>query len=281
MLGSVRRDYTRAIHRQKSCLDTRQNPASWQSHGSTWEKRHGPRQVFPRGPWPSHRFNGSGNHLESEFLLYPFNLFFKTNEFGQPKLTVILLKQKVSVLDPLRKFAEVFLLVNILCQPSFPALNDYCVICFAYGTNHYIIVCKLFYFKCVSAFWTLKDQTLSSGSYSVRYLRSRSQVTWFCLYRQKMSPRVSDWKSHGETKTTSPSLIHTRRFSLPRILHNRSLPSWHLTMIRSAPSIFTATPKMSPVDGRIIWSCFPSFVIFRLPILQYPLNFVIRISEKK
>jgi hypothetical protein len=80
-----------------------------------------------------------------------------------------------------------------------------------------------------------------------------------------MSPRVSDWKSHGETKTMSPSLIHTRLFNLPRILQRRSLPSWHLTKILSAPSIFTAMPSISFALGRIMFSRFPSFVTFLLP----------------
>ena len=81
-----------------------------------------------------------------------------------------------------------------------------------------------------------------------------------------MSPLVSDWKSHGETRTISPSLIQTRLFSLPRTLHMRSLPSWHLTVILSAPSILTATPSTSFEEGSTMLSRLPSFVIFRLPI---------------
>ena len=83
-----------------------------------------------------------------------------------------------------------------------------------------------------------------------------------------MSPRVSDWKSHGDTKTMSPSLIQTRLFSLPRTLHIRSLPSWHLTVILSAPSILTATPNTSFEEGKTMLSRLPSFVIFRLPIFS-------------
>jgi hypothetical protein len=88
---------------------------------------------------------------------------------------------------------------------------------------------------------------------------------WFFLYRQKMSPRVSDWKSQGETNTMSPSRIHTRLFSLPRTLHNRSLPSWHLTIIRSKPSIFTATPSTSFLLGNNMFSKFSSLMTFLLP----------------
>src|SRR5665648_236852 len=83
-----------------------------------------------------------------------------------------------------------------------------------------------------------------------------------------MSPRVSAWKSHGDTKTMSPSRIQTRLFSLPRTRHNRSLPSWHLTMILSAPSILTAMPNTSKEEGKTIPSMLLSFVIFLLPIFS-------------
>ncbi len=86
-----------------------------------------------------------------------------------------------------------------------------------------------------------------------------------------MSPLVSAWKSQGETNTMSPSRIQTRLFSLPRTRHNRSLPSWHLTVIRSAPSIFMATPSMSFGEGKIMLSRLPSFVIFLLPIIFSPI----------
>lgn len=80
-----------------------------------------------------------------------------------------------------------------------------------------------------------------------------------------MSPRVSGWKSQGETNTMSPSRIHTRLFSLPRILHNRSLPSWHLTNIRSKPSILTAIPSTSFLLGNNMFSKFSSLMTFLLP----------------
>src|SRR5665647_762571 len=99
-----------------------------------------------------------------------------------------------------------------------------------------------------------------------------------------MSPLVSDWKSHGDTKTMSPSRIQTRLFSLPRTLHKRSLPSWHLTVILSAPSILTATPNTSFAEGRTMLSRLPSFVIFLLPIfftyLVYP-NYINQNSFEK
>jgi hypothetical protein len=100
-----------------------------------------------------------------------------------------------------------------------------------------------------------------------------------------MSPLVSVWKSHGETNTMSPSLIQTRLFSLPLILQRRSLPSWHLTMILSAPSIFTAMPKTSFCEGRIKLSRLLSFVTLCLPIFFNSSvandHFIIRIVWRK
>jgi len=128
----------------------------------------------------------------------------------------------------------------------------------------------------VSAFGTFQNNVIRP-SYMVRYLWFLNQSDWFFLYRQKMSPLLSFWKSQGETKTMSPSRIQTRRFSLPLIRQRRSLPSWHLTIIRSAPNIFIAIPRTSFDEGRTILSRLPSFVIFLLPILSP----FIRIIEKK
>ena len=86
-----------------------------------------------------------------------------------------------------------------------------------------------------------------------------------CVYRHTTSPRLSLWKSQGETTTMSPSRIQTRRFILPRIRHNRSLPSWHFTMMRSKPSSFTTTPKTSPCEGYTISLSSPSLSTFFLP----------------
>jgi hypothetical protein len=86
-----------------------------------------------------------------------------------------------------------------------------------------------------------------------------------CVYRHTTSPRLSLWKSQGETTTMSPSRIQTRRFILPRIRHNRSLPSWHFTMMRSKPSSFTTTPKTSPCEGYTISLSWPSLRTFFLP----------------
>ncbi len=33
-----------------------------------------------------------------------------------------------------------------------------------------------------------------------------SQRTWFWVYLKRMSPLSSDWKSHGDMRTTSPRL---------------------------------------------------------------------------
>ena len=63
----------------------------------------------------------------------------------------------------------------------------------------------------------------------------------------------------------SPSLIQTRRFILPRIRQSRSLPSWHLTRIRSKPSSFTTTPKTSPCAGYTSSLISPSLNTFFLP----------------
>ncbi len=84
-----------------------------------------------------------------------------------------------------------------------------------------------------------------------------------------MSPRLSLWKSQGETKTMSPSLIHTRLFNLPRTLHSRSLPSWHFTKILSNPSILIAVPKTSFSVGSNMCSRFSSFLTFLLPNSQH------------
>ncbi len=99
----------------------------------------------------------------------------------------------------------------------------------------------------------------------VRYPFALNWSVWFLLYRQKMSPRVSDWKSQGETRTTSPIRIHTRRFSLPLTLHNRSLPSWHLTRIRSKPSIFIAVPNTSLALGNTMFARLSSLITFLFP----------------
>ena len=86
-----------------------------------------------------------------------------------------------------------------------------------------------------------------------------------CVYRHTTSPRVSLWKSQGETTTMSLFRIQTRRFILPRIRHKRSLPSWHFTMMRSKPSSFTTTPKTSPCEGYTISLSCPSLRTFFLP----------------
>ena len=86
-----------------------------------------------------------------------------------------------------------------------------------------------------------------------------------CVYRQITSPRLSLWKSHGETITMSPSLIQTRLFIFPRIRHSRSLPSWHLTRMRSKPRSFTTAPKTSPCAGYFISPIAPSLSTFFFP----------------
>ena len=85
------------------------------------------------------------------------------------------------------------------------------------------------------------------------------------LYRQIMSPLLSDWKSQGETRTTSPSLIHTLLFILPRILQRRSFPSWHFTKIRSNPNSFVAMPSTSLATGRTMDLSSSSLLTFFFP----------------
>ena len=89
-----------------------------------------------------------------------------------------------------------------------------------------------------------------------------------CVYRQTTSPRLSLWKSHGETITMSLSLIQTRLFILPRMRHNRSAPSWHLTRMRSKPRSFTTTPKTSPCAGYFSSPITPSLSTFFFPKLS-------------
>ena len=79
------------------------------------------------------------------------------------------------------------------------------------------------------------------------------------------SPRLSDWKSQGETKTTSPSRIQTRRFILPRIRQSLSRPSWQRTRTRSNPKSLTAMPRTSLATGSTKSLIFSSLIIFFLP----------------
>jgi len=103
----------------------------------------------------------------------------------------------------------------------------------------------------------------------VRYPLLLSQSVWFLLYLAQMSPRTSDWKSQGETKTMSPTRTQTLLFNLPRTLHNRSLPSSHFTIILSKPSIRTAMPSTSLAAGNWIFPKLLSLTTFRLPISSH------------
>ena len=100
----------------------------------------------------------------------------------------------------------------------------------------------------------------------VRYPWFLSHAVWFLLYLPQMSPRASDWKSHGETSTMSPTRIHTRRFIFPRILQSLSCPSWHFTMILSKPSSLTAIPSTSLAAGIGILPMSSSLTTFFLPV---------------
>ncbi len=80
-----------------------------------------------------------------------------------------------------------------------------------------------------------------------------------------MSPRFSNWKSQGETRTTSPFLIHALLFIFPRILQLRMWPSWHFTKILSKPNILSAVPRTSLPSGKIISLSSSSLITFLLP----------------
>jgi len=80
-----------------------------------------------------------------------------------------------------------------------------------------------------------------------------------------MSPRTSDWKSQGETRTMSPTRTQTLLFSFPLILQRRSWPSWHFTMTRSKPSSLTAMPRTSLATGNCILPKSSSLITFLLP----------------
>ena len=99
----------------------------------------------------------------------------------------------------------------------------------------------------------------------VRYPLLFSHSVSFLLYLAQISPRTSDWKSQGETKTMSPTRTQTLLFNLPRTLHNRSLPSSHFTMILSKPSIRTAMPSTSLATGNWIFPKLRSVTIFFYP----------------
>lgn len=80
-----------------------------------------------------------------------------------------------------------------------------------------------------------------------------------------MSPRVSAWKSQGETRTMSPTRTQTLLFSFPLILQRRSRPSWHFTITRSKPSSLTAMPRTSLATGKGIFPKSSSLITFLLP----------------
>ena len=80
-----------------------------------------------------------------------------------------------------------------------------------------------------------------------------------------MSPRTSDWKSQGETRTMSPTRTQTLLFSFPLILQRRSCPSWHFTMTRSKPRSLMAMPRTSLATGNCIFPKSSSLITFLLP----------------
>lgn len=106
----------------------------------------------------------------------------------------------------------------------------------------------------------------------MRYPLLLSHAVSFLLYRQQTSPRVSDWKSQGETRTMSPCLIQTLLFIFPRILQRRSWPSWHFTNSLSKPSSLAATPNTSVPTGNCIRPKSVSLTTFLLPIVISPLS---------
>jgi len=83
-----------------------------------------------------------------------------------------------------------------------------------------------------------------------------------------MSPRLSDWKSHGETRTMSLSAL-----SKPFFLTCRTRVTL-LTVhkIRSKRSIVTAMPRTSLATGNTIFSISSSLMIFFLPKVLFPLE---------
>src|SRR5215208_1922394 len=83
-----------------------------------------------------------------------------------------------------------------------------------------------------------------------------------------MMSALSDWKSHGATKTKSASLIHILRFILPRILHVLTLPSVHFTMMLSPPTNLITRPSNSPSWGKTVSFSSDSESTFFLPILD-------------
>jgi len=99
----------------------------------------------------------------------------------------------------------------------------------------------------------------------VRYPLLLNHAVWFFLYLPHISPRTSDWKSQGETRTMSPKRIQTLLFIFPRIRQRRSWPSWHLTIIRSKPSNLMAIPNTSLAAGTGILPMSSSLTIFLLP----------------
>jgi len=103
----------------------------------------------------------------------------------------------------------------------------------------------------------------------VRYPLLLNHAVSFLLYRQQTSPRMSDWKSQGETRTTSPTRTQTLLFNFPRIRQRRSWPSWHFTMILSKPSIRTAIPNTSLATGNWMFPISSSLTIFLLPNFSY------------
>jgi len=103
----------------------------------------------------------------------------------------------------------------------------------------------------------------------VRYPLLLNHAVSFFLYRQITSPRVSDWKSHGETRTMSPTRIQTLLFNFPRIRQRRSCPSWHFTMILSKPSNLTAIPSTSLAAGKWMFPIPSSLMTFLLPNFFY------------
>jgi hypothetical protein len=103
----------------------------------------------------------------------------------------------------------------------------------------------------------------------VRYPLLLNHAVSFFLYRQQTSPRLSDWKSHGETRTMSPKRTQTLLFNFPRIRQRRSRPSWHFTMTRSKPSNLTAIPSTSLATGKWMFPIPSSLTIFLLPNFSY------------